>query len=96
MSIFPSVYGLFCKIFRGPHFLGLTIAAKCRTLAPTMKPDTAKRRPANPSDNRLTVRFSPEEIRRIVSDSRKRRVFPSDTVRRIIRLYYAPKTRRVK
>lgn len=56
-----------------------------------MKPDTAKRRPANPADNRLTVRFSSEEIRRIVADSRKRRVFPSDTVRRIIRLYYAPK-----
>lgn len=61
-----------------------------------MKPDTAKRRPANPGDNRLTVRFSPEEIRRIVADSRKRQVFPSDTVRRIIRLYYAAKTRRVK
>jgi len=29
------------------------------------------RRPANPADNRLTVRFSPEEIRRIVADSRK-------------------------
>jgi len=61
-----------------------------------MKPDTAKRRPANPADNRLTVRFSPEEIRRIVADSRKRRVFPSETVRQIIRLYYAQKTRRVK
>ena len=58
-----------------------------------MKPDTATRRPANPADNRLTVRFDPEDIRRIVADSRKRRVFPSDTVRRIIRLYYAPKTK---
>ena len=34
-----------------------------------MKPDTATRRPANPADNRLTVRFSPEEIRRIVADA---------------------------
>jgi hypothetical protein len=59
-----------------------------------MKTDTAKRRPANPADNRLTVRFSPEEIGHIVTDSRKRRIFPSETVRRIIRLYYAPKTRR--
>lgn len=53
-----------------------------------MKTDTATRRPANPADNRLTVRFSADEIKNIVKDSRKRRQFPSDTVRQIIRLYY--------
>jgi len=82
------------KILLYSAFLGVDNSGGVSDICAKMKTDTAKRRPANPADNRLTVRFSPEEIRRIVSDSRKRRVFPSDTVRRIIRLYYAPKTRR--
>jgi len=55
-----------------------------------------KRKPANPSDRRLTIRFDKKTLANVLRDASARRDYPSPIVRKIIALYYGGRGPRIK
>jgi len=55
-----------------------------------------KRKPANPSGRRLTIRFDTKTLANILRDASARRDYPGPIVRKIISLYYSGRGPRIK
>ncbi len=55
-----------------------------------------KRKPANPGDRRLTIRFDAPTLASVLSDASARRDYPGTIVRKIVALYYGGRGPRIK
>jgi hypothetical protein len=55
-----------------------------------------KRKPANPSDRRLTIRFDKKTLDCVLRDASVRRDYPGPIVRKIVTLYYGGRGPRIK
>lgn len=61
---------------------------------PTMR--VMKRKPANPADRRLTIRFDAPTLASVLRDANARRDYPGPIVRKIVALYYGGRGPRIK